>query len=527
MPVTMLTARNLRCTLLLECARHALNERSIASSVKSVSKQDRRTPSLRKVISGKSTIRIKGAGNDDHILSGEEILHQSSHSKKQQSLTNQRQQQQKSTPSSRSPQHANASNSKLFPESHARSRAREAPDRRSSTSTSSETPSGGRGRLAVKSRPLYAKRTQTLNNDHRHHPLYSTTTAKSTTAKSTPPPPQSHRFYNNHRLKWMKPGQLIHPSDLIDIKVPGTYRMTGSKLARYADTLRPTVFPEGDNSKTLEELLREQEKQASLSERKALMQNNAVYINPICKHIDQQLLSFNSIDQILSHTISHRGVYYVHNLITAVQLIAILSSNSSTVELCSLDDDDRFHLLISDLKENRRSLDIVALANVLVSLQRLGIRNYLVFNAFLEPLLDMEMKVDSMRDVMHVIRVAQLYRWCGYSDGALYDKVTQAMERGRLFLTKDLLVEGLRVVGSLKSQHHRGFFKTGELVGRMWEGQNSFYRVKIRCPRIWELRWLFIIRMYSTPNVILQHIGFSLGFIGHTGRKLQWVIKEK
>lgn len=269
---------------------------------------------------------------------------------------------------------------------------------------------------------------------------------------------KSRRF----RPERIRVHQLIHPADLIRKKIPGTFHMDGAKLGAYAETLRPVILPEitaGVHS--IEELLKQREENLMLCEKKSLLQHETAYVNPICMEMDRLLLSLHEIDDVLSHVISHRGVYYVHNLVTSIQLIAILSGKSTVQQLCDLDNDDRFQLLLSDLKENRQHLDHIALINVLLSLQRLGSKNYILFNAFLDPLLNMKFNSNSFRDLVEALRIVQVYRWCGYPDGLLYDHFTRALEKGRVFLTKELLVEACKLIGSVES-HHIVFFKSGK-----------------------------------------------------------------
>lgn len=274
-------------------------------------------------------------------------------------------------------------------------------------------------------------------------------------------PPQIRRR-SRFRPQRIRIGELIHPVDLINKKIPGVRNLDGARLAGFAETLRPVIFPEetthGPNS--LEEILKQREEELMISEKKSLLQHETTYVNPICMEMDKLLLALNSIDDVLSHVISHRGVFYVHNLVTSIQLIAILSVKSKTTELTELDSDDRFQLLLSDLKENRNHLDLVASINTLLSLQRLGVRNFLMFNAFLEPLLNAPFKSDSENDITQVIRTAQVYRWSGYCDGVLFDHCARALEDGRIFLNKEILVEACKILGSLDS-HHIAFFKSG------------------------------------------------------------------
>ena len=53
--------------------------------------------------------------------------------------------------------------------------------------------------------------------------------------------------------------------------------------------------------------------------------------NPICSQMDQMLLKCEEVEAVLALLVTHRGVFFVHNLVTAIEagrIDAILRPNS-------------------------------------------------------------------------------------------------------------------------------------------------------------------------------------------------------
>jgi len=51
---------------------------------------------------------------------------------------------------------------------------------------------------------------------------------------------------------------------------------------------------------------------------------SVVYANPICSQLDQLILRSLMFDDVLKLQVSHRGVFFVQNLVTSLQLLASL-----------------------------------------------------------------------------------------------------------------------------------------------------------------------------------------------------------
>ncbi|KAF4756205.1 hypothetical protein FOZ63_001689, partial [Perkinsus olseni] len=130
-----------------------------------------------------------------------------------------------------------------------------------------------------------------------------------------------------------------------------------------------------------------------------------VYLNPICQQMDAKLRKLKTTEEILAAIITHRGVMFVQNLVTAVEMLATTVDDeaaglvdvtkegrylmdqvmSAPVEekqtrknmlVNDLTRDPRYKLLLRDIGEFAENLDTRAIADVLGSLQSLGHRQF-------------------------------------------------------------------------------------------------------------------------------------------------------
>ncbi|CAD7949235.1 unnamed protein product, partial [Amoebophrya sp. A25] len=61
-------------------------------------------------------------------------------------------------------------------------------------------------------------------------------------------------------------------------------------------------------------------------------QTAVVYANPICRQMDALILQAPSREDVLSLLVSHRGVLFVYNLVTALTHIATLTTSGSSTD---------------------------------------------------------------------------------------------------------------------------------------------------------------------------------------------------
>ncbi|CAE7519481.1 unnamed protein product [Symbiodinium natans] len=97
-----------------------------------------------------------------------------------------------------------------------------------------------------------------------------------------------------------------------------------------------------------------------------------LYVNPICSQMDQMLLKCEEIESVLALLVTHRGVFFVHNLVTAIQVLASLAEDTKDpMEVNRLLRDPRYDVLLRDLFHFVPKLDFLAMTNVACSLQQL------------------------------------------------------------------------------------------------------------------------------------------------------------
>lgn len=136
----------------------------------------------------------------------------------------------------------------------------------------------------------------------------------------------------------------------------------------------------------------------------------AVYANPICSQMDQLLLKCEGTDDVLALLVTHRGVFFVHNLVTAIQVLgALMTEAADHLALNALLRDPRYDLLVRDLLRFVPKLDFLAMANVACSLRQLDHKQYVLFSRMLVPLLK-----QPPPDTRTLLRCIQAYSWAGY-----------------------------------------------------------------------------------------------------------------
>mmetsp|Transcript_118841 Transcript_118841/g.236770 ORF Transcript_118841/g.236770 Transcript_118841/m.236770 type:complete len:602 (-) Transcript_118841:236-2041(-) len=137
---------------------------------------------------------------------------------------------------------------------------------------------------------------------------------------------------------------------------------------------------------------------------------SAVYANPICSQLDQLLIKCEDVESVLVLLVTHRGVFFVHNLITAMQVLGGLADEAGVeIMVNALLRDPRYDLLIRDLIRFVPKLDFLAMANVACSLRQLGHKHYMLLSRMLRPML-----LQTIPDVPTLLRCMQAYTWAGY-----------------------------------------------------------------------------------------------------------------
>lgn len=189
-----------------------------------------------------------------------------------------------------------------------------------------------------------------------------------------------------------------------------------------------------------------------------------VYANPICSQMDQLLLKCQDTDSVLALLVTHRGVFFVHNLVTAVQVLGALSEEAADhIALNELLRDPRYDLLIRDLLRFVPKLDFLAMANVASSLRQLDHKHFVLFSRMLRPLLKHQAP-----DASVLIRCVHAYNWAGYqAQHEFYAHFGNALAELAPSLPAGQLVDACALFGDAE-QYQVRFFKAAEhaLLGR-------------------------------------------------------------
>ena len=138
-------------------------------------------------------------------------------------------------------------------------------------------------------------------------------------------------------------------------------------------------------------------------------QSAELYVNPICSQMDQMLLKCEEVESVLALLVTHRGVFFVHNLVTAIQVLASLPEVSDPIVLNRMLRDPRYDVLLRDLVRFVPKLDFLAMTNIACSLQQLDHKYYSLFSRMLQPLMQ-----HPSPEISTVLRCMEAYCWAGY-----------------------------------------------------------------------------------------------------------------
>lgn len=189
-----------------------------------------------------------------------------------------------------------------------------------------------------------------------------------------------------------------------------------------------------------------------------------MYANPICSQMDQLLLRCQDTESVLALLVTHRGVFFVHNLVTAVQVLGTLAEEANDhIAVNELLRDARYDLLIRDLLRFVPKLDFLAMANIACSLRQLDHKHYVLLSRMLRPLLR-----QPVPDAGTLLRCVHAFSWAGYqAQHEFYahfaDKVAELAPE----LPASQLVEACKLFGDAEHYQMR-FFRAAEgaLLGR-------------------------------------------------------------
>ena len=157
-----------------------------------------------------------------------------------------------------------------------------------------------------------------------------------------------------------------------------------------------------------------------------------LYVNPICMQMDKMILKAATPEDVLTILVTHRGALFVQNLVTAMVLLADMSSRQvpfsvsqkmrfpeqyEEVQKDKLLADPRYSLLISDLIEYSSKMDIRSIQTIMESLQSLNHCHYKLFGALLRRLYSMDIPES---EISAAISIGSSLEWGGFGQAETF-----------------------------------------------------------------------------------------------------------
>lgn len=213
-----------------------------------------------------------------------------------------------------------------------------------------------------------------------------------------------------------------------------------------------------------------------------VFRKDVVYANPICSQMDQLLLQAGDYATVLDLLVTHRGVFFIHNLVTAIQMLAHIATNSDVYKQAAhlklsygghtglnrnnhperlredLLRDHRFDVLLRDLTRFGPRMDHLAVRDVLQALKVLDHKYYLIFRRVYRPLMDLPLP-----DVQTILDISDCFRWAGYATHPFFNRCSSELSRIES-LPKEDLVKLADVYGSLDKYRPALFANIEKLI---------------------------------------------------------------
>lgn len=184
-----------------------------------------------------------------------------------------------------------------------------------------------------------------------------------------------------------------------------------------------------------------------------------VYANPVCSQLDQLLLKCADFDEVLALLTTHRGVFFVHNLVTALQMLASISVEEDALAVNELLRDPRYDVLLRDVTQFIPTLDFLAMTNVACCLWQLEHKHYRLLTKMLRPLYQA-----TIPDVGTLLRCAKAYAWAGYhTQHKFYAHCATALVEAMPDISSAQLVEACVLFGSV-TQYSPNFFESARIA---------------------------------------------------------------
>ena len=177
--------------------------------------------------------------------------------------------------------------------------------------------------------------------------------------------------------------------------------------------------------------------------------DSTLYLDPICLQMDQSLLKCGTPEELLTMLTTHRGVLFVHNLVTALSLLADMSQESipfskaqkfkypgqlERVDRDRLLSDPRYVLLIRDLLEKAPYLDLESIRKIMADMRKLDHCHFQLFGALLRRVYSVDL---GQSDIATAVSIGQDFEWAGFSKAqSFYGRLSDLVEKDAHNLSK-------------------------------------------------------------------------------------------
>ena len=177
--------------------------------------------------------------------------------------------------------------------------------------------------------------------------------------------------------------------------------------------------------------------------------SQTLYLDPICRQMDQRLLKCDSPDEVLTALTTHRGVMFVHNLVTAVTALARMSVEAmpfsraqkfqypgqlERIDRDRLLGDPRYVVLVRDLRDNASKLDLESIEKIMSAMRNLDHCHFKLFGALLKRVYAVDL---SNADISTAVSIGQDFEWAGFSKAeTFYNRLSALVEKQADTLSK-------------------------------------------------------------------------------------------
>lgn len=153
---------------------------------------------------------------------------------------------------------------------------------------------------------------------------------------------------------------------------------------------------------------------------------STMYLNPICAQLDKLLLESETPDDVFKLVVTHRGAFFVHNLVTCMRLLPLTQSQVREGEARAMFDDPRYALLIADVLKYRADLDLNAMDEVCKAMKQLDHKHFKIFTNLYNHILKHE--INNTQHVDSILSLAETYHWAGFPETDILNKLLSAIE---------------------------------------------------------------------------------------------------